>query len=234
VTRDDTNTYQTGADELGSWQVEHHRAGAGQLHDLALPDPATRAVWVLEVERPALVLGSTQDEGVVDPRVATTLGIEVARRRSGGGAVLLVPGEVAWLDVIVPHGDPLWHDDVSKAGVWLGQTWTATLADLGITGTTVHMERLATGGALGRLVCFAAVGPGEVTLGQRKIVGVSQRRTRAAARFQCAVYRRWAPELLIPLLRLGDEASWPLQVAAGGVGASPSKIVTSFLQHLPT
>jgi lipoate---protein ligase len=233
VTRDEAST-APGTDDMETWQVEHHRAGAGQLHSLTVPQPASRAIWVLEVDRPALVLGSTQDEAVVDPEVAARLGVEVARRRSGGGAVLLVPGEVAWLDVIVPHGDPLWDDDVSRAGTWLGRAWQATLADLGITGTTVHMERLAARGPLGRLVCFAAVGPGEVTLGERKIVGVSQRRTRAAARFQCAVYRRWAPELLVPLLRLDDEASWPLHIAAGGVGAPPSEIVTTFLRHLPT
>jgi lipoate-protein ligase A len=208
------------------WQVETHRANAGALHGIPVPEPARRAVWV--------VLGTTQDHGVVDARVAAVLGIEVARRRSGGGAVLLVPGEVAWLDVIVPYGDPLWHDDVGRAGAWLGRTWQAALADLGITGTTVHSGPWATGGALGRLVCFAAVGPGEVTLGPRKLVGVSQRRTRRAARFQCAVYRRWAPELLAPLLRLDDASARGLQVAAGGVGSPPGEIIAAFLRHMPT
>jgi lipoate---protein ligase len=214
------------------WQVERYRSNAGSLHGMPVPEPVRRAIWVLEIERPALVLGSTQDGRLVDARLAATLGVEVARRRSGGGAVLLVPGEVAWLDVIVPSGDPLWHDDVSRSGNWLGRSWQATLADLGITGTTVHTGPLDRGG-LGRLVCFAAVGPGEVTLGARKIVGVSQRRTRRAARFQCAVYRRWAPDLLVPLLRLDDPSAQALQRVAGGVGASPTEVVTSFLQHLP-
>ena len=30
--------------------------------------------------------------------------------------------------------------------------------------------------------------------------GTSQRRTRGWARFQCAAYRRWDPEVLVPLL----------------------------------
>jgi lipoate-protein ligase A len=225
--------FTSGPDAV-TWQVERHRANAGMLHGIPVPDPARRAVWILEVDRPALVLGSTQDHSAVDAHVAAVLGIEVARRRSGGGAVLLVPGEVAWLDVIVPYGDLLWHDDVGRAGAWLGHTWQAALADLGVTGTTVHSGPWATGGPLGRLVCFAAVGPGEVTLGSRKMVGVSQRRTRRAARFQCAVYRRWAPELLTHLLRLDDATAQSLQVAAGGVGAAPGEIVAAFLHHLPS
>ena len=34
-----------------------------------------------------------------------------------------------------------------------------------------------------------------------KLVGVSQRRTRAGARFQCMVHHRWAPAVLLELLR---------------------------------
>jgi lipoate-protein ligase A len=215
------------------WRVDRRRAGAGVLHGRPLPDHVERSVWVHEVDRPALVLGSTQDDGVVDRRVAAALGIEVVRRRSGGGVVLLVPGEVAWLDVIVPHGDPLWDDDVSRAGQWLGRAWQGALTDLGIIGATVHTGPLACG-ALGRLVCFAAVGPGEVTLGERKLVGVSQRRTRAAARFQCAVYRRWTADLLVPLLGLDEEVGRALQGAATGVGAPPGEVVDAFLRHLPT
>ncbi len=49
--------------------------------------------------------------------------------------------------------------------------------------------------------CFAGLGPGEVTIGGRKAVGISQRRTRAGARFQCVAYERWDPGPLAALLR---------------------------------
>ena len=39
-----------------------------------------------------------------------------------------------------------------------------------------------------------ASGPGEVTVAGRKVVGITQRRTRAAARFQCAALGRWDPD----------------------------------------
>ena len=33
--------------------------------------------------------------------------------------VLLLPGEFVWLDLVIPAGDPLWHDDVGRAMVWV-------------------------------------------------------------------------------------------------------------------
>ena len=50
------------------------------------------------------------------------------------------------------------------------------------------------------LVCFAGRGPGEVFVDARKAVGISQRRTRDGARFQCAIHRRWDPATLVGLL----------------------------------
>ena len=48
-------------------------------------------------------------------------GVDVVRRRSGGGAVLLRPGEVTWIDVIVPAGTLAGPTDVHAPMVWLGQ-----------------------------------------------------------------------------------------------------------------
>ena len=185
------------------WELRHLRAPAAELHALAVPEPARRSVWVLQATAPALVLGSTQGDDLVDAEAAAALGVDVVRRRSGGGTVLVDPVETAWVDVVVPAGDPLWDDDVGRSALWLGRAWQAALADLGTTGTEVHTGALACG-SLGRLVCFATVGAGEVTVGpddRRKLVGISQRRTRAGSRFQCAVPTVWSPAELVRLLR---------------------------------
>jgi lipoate---protein ligase len=216
-----------------TWDIERSEASAALHHGRRIPPAPTRAVWIQDVNRPALVLGSTQDDDVVDRAVADTLGVEVVRRRSGGGAVLLVPGEVVWVDVIVPEGDALWDDDVGRSSLWLGDVWRSALTDLGVTGTALHDGSLACG-PLGRLVCFGAIGPGELTIQGRKLVGISQRRTRDAARYQCAVYRLWAPDLLADLLCLDDDARAVLAMAAMGVGREPDEIVDAFLRHLPS
>ena len=52
---------------------------------------------------------------------------------------------------------------------------------------TVHDGPMA-GGRWAELVCFAGLGPGEVLVAGRKLVGISQRRTRHGSRFQCMVH----------------------------------------------
>jgi lipoate-protein ligase A len=184
-----------------AWSVSLHRGGAGEFHARPLPDPAERALWWFEVERPALVLGSTQQFDVVDAGAASAAGVEVVRRRSGGGAVLVEPDRTVWLDVVLPAGDPLWEEDVGGAFHWLGQVWAAALADAAGLSASVHVGSLVRS-EWSRLVCFAGLGPGEVTVAGRKAVGISQRRTRQAARFQCAAVSRWAPDEIAGLLAL--------------------------------
>jgi lipoate-protein ligase A len=219
-----------------TWEVVRRREAARTVHGRALPEPAARAVWVSEPTGPALVLGSSQRDGVADAAACAAAGVEVVRRRSGGGAVLVRPGDLLWVDVILPVGDDLWDDDVGLASHWLGAAWSDALAGLGVA-TTVHR------GAMQRppwsdLVCFAGLGPGEVTRPDgAKLVGTSQRRTRAAARFQCAALARWAPEELVALLALSaadrEQATHDLAGSAAGVGVDLDVLLTAFLDALP-
>ena len=181
-----------------TFPVHRVRGTATELHQQDVP--AERGVWVFEVDRPALVLGSTQ------PAVDAA-GIEVVRRRSGGGAVYLEPGGTLWVDVVVPKGDELWDDDVGRATYWLGDAWARAVGP----DATVHRGPMVRT-ALSDLVCFAGLGPGEVLVDGAKVVGISQRRTRDRARFQCVAYEIWAPAPLLALL--GLDAT----VRAAGVG----------------
>ena len=172
---------------------------AGELH--ARPISTAAAVEVLCIDRPAVVLGSTQSFDLVDAERAAELGFDVVRRRSGGGVVILQPYDHLWVDVTVPRGHRLWHDDVERATWWLGELWCDALtATIGAGGWAVHRDRLTSRGTE-RTVCFAALGPGEVTRDTHKVVGIAQRRTRDAARFQCTVYREIDLALHAQLLR---------------------------------
>ena len=185
--------------EASGWGVEAHQGSAAEFHARTVEEPATRALWWSSVDRSALVLGSAQRDEVADVDALAAAGVELVRRRSGGGAVLLVPGEVVWVDVIVPAGDPLWDDDVGRAAHWLGAAWAEALAVCGMPGLEVHRGPMVRT-RWSSLVCFSGLGPGEVHAGGRKVVGISQRRTRRWARFQCAAYLRWDPAALVTLL----------------------------------
>ena len=52
------------------------------------------------------------------------------------------------------------------------------------------------------VVCFAGVGPGEVSAGTAKVVGVAQRRTRHGARLHSMAPLSWEPAPLLALLSL--------------------------------
>ena len=151
---------------------------------------------------PTLVLGSTQPTELVGRVAMRERRVELARRRGGGGAVYLGPGEQLWLDAWIPRDDPLWVVDVSAAAEWVGAWWLMALAHVGLgeQGFEVHVGR-SVPGDLGDLVCFAGRGPGEVFQGARKVVGLSQWRAREGALFSSCAYLRWDP---VPLLGLMD------------------------------
>ena len=182
----------------GRWAVTRWQGPAAEAHGEAWPPAPVPSARIVEVTGRAVVLGSTQPPDAVDAEAAAAAGLDVVRRRSGGGAVLVGPGELVWLDTYVPSGDRLWANDVGKAAHWLGRLWAGALAAVGVEASWHE------GGLLpapwSRLVCFAGVGPGEVRVGTAKVVGVSQRRTRHGALFSSAALLRWDPGELLAVL----------------------------------
>lgn len=190
-------------------------------------------VQVLVPHRSALVLGSTQRPASVDAEALARSGLDLVRRRSGGGAVLVTPDDPLWVDVDLARADPRWDDDVTASFAWLGAAWAGALGELGLD-VTVHAGPYEPG-RWGGLVCFAGRGPGEVFLGGRKVVGIAQRRTRAGARFQSALARRWDPGPLVELLVAPDrraEARSALADVAGGVDVEPEAVLSALARRL--
>jgi lipoate-protein ligase A len=177
--------------------VNRVRGSAADFHARDLPD--TAAVWQFEVEHPAIVLGSRQTADVLDAEACQRRHVEIVRRRSGGGVVLLVPGATEWIDVVVPAGDRHWDDDIRRSMIGVGERWVEALHAVVAGELTVHRGSMMRT-AWSELSCFAGIGPGEVLLDGVKLVGLSQRRTRRAARFQCALNRHFDVELVTELL----------------------------------
>ena len=181
-------------------------------------------VWVCDLTDAAIVLGSRQTPDVVDADACRAAGLEIVRRRSGGGAVLLRPDAAAWVDVVLPHG--VAPDDVRGSMVWIGERWADVLSSMVSGALAVHLGGMVCTPWSG-LVCFAGVGPGEVAVDGRKFVGLSQRRTRHGIRIQGTLYRRPVTSEIPPLLARSvpipavplDEPHWDPSIRAADLAA---------------
>jgi lipoate-protein ligase A len=193
----------------------------------------------------ALVLGSSQRIEVVDEEWANFSGVAVARRRAGGGAVLVEPGSQLWFDVFVPAGDRLYQQDVGVSFQWLGDIFAHVInSAVGGSGgarsgvgesVTVHKGALVSTD-WSRLLCFCGIGPGEVLVGGRKVLGLAQRRNRAGAWLHAMVLCRLDPVAVVDLLRLVGEgrqaAAEALATTAAPVMIPPDDLVEGLFDQL--
>lgn len=209
------------------WAFHHWHGAASDFHAMSLG--FSRSLWWCSVDTPAVILGSTQSRTDVNEDLARQLGIAVVQRRSGGGIVYVHPNDSLWLDVTIPQGDRVWTDDVSTSMMWLGEVLVEALSPWL---STVEYRGVFDVGRDGRTVCFASTSPGEVFAGTSKVVGISQRRTRDGARFQCVMYTRWNPTEWTQLLSDLTVAERTSHLAVEPVNAPAESVVESVLAAL--
>lgn len=185
--------------------------------------PERHAV-VRTVDHPTVVLGSTQSEALLAEAALAAAGVEMGRRRGGGGAVLLHPGDHLWVDAWIPRADPLWVADVAEAAHWVGAWWLAALGEVGLDGVQAHQGK-AEPGTYGGSICFAGRGPGELFHLGAKVSGVSQWRSREGALFHTMAYRHWDVAPLVDLFEVDDvtRATWREDLAGAAVGIEDLK-----------
>ena len=89
---------------LAEWEIRHPEGSVAECHG-AVGAITSRAVLRHQVHRATVVLGSGQRDLLGLASRASVLGLDVVRRRSGGGAVLLRPEGMMWVDLLLPRGD---------------------------------------------------------------------------------------------------------------------------------
>jgi lipoate-protein ligase A len=205
------------------------RGTVRELHELdPFAGPVAPELWWLQPSDAALVLGSRQHDDLVDLGECARLGLAVVRRRSGGGVVLVVPHQFIWVDIVASHGTA--PDDIRGSMVWAGEMWRQALTPwAGERALTVHDGSMVTT-PWSQLVCFAGLGPGEVLLDGRKLVGLSQRRTRHGIRIQGSLYTA-QPEIDISTLLRGPLPAAPLPDVAT-LAVDPADLVANLAAEL--
>lgn len=166
-----------------AWRLLPFSRAASSRH-VALSDALARfarepSVWWHAAERPTLLLGAGQSEQGIG-----TSPIGIARRHSGGTAVLATPS-VLGLDVLLPRGHRLAISDVVEGYRWFGECWAETLRRLGLDAQVVGVAQARASPAppadlatAVRLACFGTLSPYEVVVGSRKVIGLAQVRRR--------------------------------------------------------
>jgi lipoate-protein ligase A len=195
-----------------------------------------RTCRLCEVTDRAVVLGSTQAASDVDPTRCERLGATVVRRRSGGGAVFVAPQAQVWADVFVPAGDPLWHNDVGKSFLWLGDVWASAIRAV-VPGVVAVGQPGGEATSWSGRLCFGGLGAGEVALGGRKVVGVSQRRDRTGAWLHSMVLLQDTSDELAACLALDEpdrsRALCWLREHSGTVPTDAQALVEAVVTALP-
>jgi lipoate-protein ligase A len=209
------------------WGRHDWTGTAADFHAMELPNE--RALWWCNVETPTLILGSTQSVDDVNQKIADESGVLVSRRRSGGGAVFVHPSDSVWLDITISRNDPLWKGDVSQSMLWLGELFVEALSPW--VRANVYRDSFSAG-VDGRIVCFASTSPGEVFVGANKLLGISQRRGREGARFQCVLYRHWRPGDWSHVLASSDARSRVADIAVATLDIPALTLVNAVSEQL--
>ena len=209
------------------WGRHDWTGTAADFHAMELP--YERALWWCNVETPTVILGSTQSVDDVNQNSADESGVLVSRRRSGGGAVFVHPSDSVWIDITISRDDPLWKEDVAQSMLWLGELFVEALSPW--VHANVYRDTFSTG-IDGRVVCFASSSPGEVFVGSNKLVGISQRRGREGARFQCVLYRHWRPGEWSQILASSDVRSRVAEISVTTLDIPAQTIVNAISDQL--
>lgn len=163
-------------------RVSKHTCSAEQAHQYQFPSDSRTEIACFEISNTSLVMGSAQRPEIFDQQALAKADIDLVKRSSGGGAVFVDGLNVIWVDVFAPKDSPLWHRDLAKNFEIVGGCWQRAFSECGMR---LEMVTSSTSkSAEARLVCWAGIGWGELVVGNRKILGLSQRRNRWGARVQ--------------------------------------------------
>jgi lipoate-protein ligase A len=139
---------------------------------LSAPE-AGPALRLYEWRAPSVSLGLRQAEPTWLDR-CDSLGVEVVRRVTGGGAVLHA-GDLTY-SVVAPAGAPGLPSDLRGSYEWIRARLVAGLERAGLAASAARASK----GADRLELCFAGATGYEIELEGEKLVGSAQRRTRRA------------------------------------------------------
>ena len=223
------------ANQLDSWTIETKHSETALAHEANLEEWQKPTIWIIEPKDTCLVLGKSQrGRAFLDLNYLEEQNINLTVRQSGGGAVLVSPEDMLWVDIFIPQGSKFWIPDIAKASIGIGTIWHEALKRLDIECSL--FEQKFTRSEASDLICFISRAAGELFVKNRKILGISQRRSKFGTRFQCALIINWKPEQMIAAFRSSPIPDLDKLISAAGIGIRCEKqnALNAFLSVLPS
>ena len=220
---------------MNSWTIETKYSETALAHEANLDEWQQPTIWVIEPNDSCLVLGKSQrGRAFLNLSYLEEQSINLAVRHSGGGAVLVAPEDMLWVDIFVPKESKFWIEDIAKASIWIGKIWHNALKRLDIE-CSLFDENFSRSEA-SDLICFVGRAPGELFINDRKILGISQRRSKFGTRFQCALIINWKPEHMIAAYSSSPIPNLEKLISSAGIGSGCEKnnALEAFLSALPS
>jgi lipoate-protein ligase A len=153
-------------------------------------------IVVIKPEFSAIVLGSTQFSDAW-----SFSGIPIVKRNTGGSAVFIKKAQFGWVELYIPF--------VLAAGLKpketflkVGTAFKNAFGNLGLKNISIyHKQEIFNG--IAKVLCFASRAKGEVveSSNEKKILGLSQRRTREFIKIQSGFMNVYDPEFHVDLYK---------------------------------
>ena len=216
------------------WNIEFKETLTSLAHSVQMEQWEHPTVWAINAKDSCIVLGSSEREkAFLDFTYLDREGLNLATRRSGGGAVLVEPDHLLWLDVFVPNHSLFWVEDVKLSALWMGRIWHETLQEFSVECSMYEGKFRRS--PLSDLVCFAGQSPGEIFIQGQKVLGISQRRSKHGTRYQCALVLKWSPRHLINLFHSApiEDLAKRIQGCGTAINCRQEDVLETFLSHLP-
>lgn len=133
---------------------------------------------------PAVVLGGAQKSSPDMCQRSRQSGIDLLKRRAGGGAVLVGPWMLS-MSLVVPPGHPLASMGLHASYEWLGGVHAAALQSIGIASQVLRSDDIARREPDNALswACYGGFSVGEIVVDGRKLVGLAQLRSKRGVLF---------------------------------------------------
>lgn len=184
----------------GAWNMAVDEALVEAVEASASPPVLRFYRW----SPPCLSLGASQPYAAADAKFCAAHGVDVVRRPTGGRAVLH-HHELTYL-VAAPLGHPPLGRELQGAYTSICRALVAGLRRLGVD------ARLAAGVAGQPLIrptqaipCFVGPAPGEIVIGERKLVGSAMRRVGGSILQHGSILLDWDGALQAGALGLPDD-----------------------------